>query len=362
MRLAQIAGITFAGTLLLSVPARAQVPFDQPDAPPPLVPVAPYPEAPLCDSHDNRAYHGLWDSVRGCHYDHHHGDDPHTVDDLFGTSLFTLMGGDISHPWQTFSDAGYENDLKHAGYFWHVRRDLTCLERGCMTAFRVLVHQHPTGRDAAVRYHSGVLEANVLDLETGRPGFIQVPGMWVDFGDLLVDGVDVLDVAGNGNRHKQHGSAAQGFGSQIIWYGASQVALEGGQGFVRISTSIHDPWDFTSPVDPSNTEDFVCWPLRRCPSNATLLRPHLITVSIPGRWRHIVDPDHDGVADWTGWTDRYGVITTGCGSPSLDCVPVTMRGLDVRVQYACEEECGLSYRDYDVYFDGVTAGWNQPVP
>jgi hypothetical protein len=367
----RVSGLTIALGLLLwtSLPSLAQQPLEQnasPDGPtdplPPPPFVAPYPDAPPCDSHDNRAYHGLWDGLRGCHHDHHHGDDPHATDDLFGTSLFSLMGGEISHPWQTFSDLGQENDLKHAGYFWHVRRDLPCVDRGCVTAFRVLVHQHPTGRDAAVRYHSGVIEANVLDVDTGRPGYIQVPGMWLDFGDLLVDGVPVIDVPGNGNRHKQHGSVQPGTTPQIIWSGASQEALEGRQGFVRISTSIHDVWDFTNPLAPSATDDVACWPNPRCPANGTLLRPHLITVSVPIPYRPVVDPDGDGIADWTGWTDRYGVIRTDCGSPSMDCVPVTMRGVHVTVTYRCEEACGQSYREHDIYFDGRSAGWSQPVP
>lgn len=368
MRRLLITTVTLAGLLLLGTPAIAQEsvephPPGEPTDPPPVPePIAPFPEAPLCAIHDVRAYHGLWDAALGCHYNHHHGDDPRVTDDLFGPSLFSLMGGEISHPWQTFSDAGYENDLKHAGYFWHVRRDLPCPSRGCITDFRVLVHQHPSGRDAAVRYHSAVFEANVLDRQTGRPGYIQVPGMWVDFGDLHIDGVPVLDVPGNGNRHKQHTSATRGATPQIIWYGASQQTLEGRQGFVRVSTSIHDVWDFTSLADPSASDDFVCWPDPRCRANATVLRPHLLTVSIPFQVRAVVDPDGDGIADWTGWTDRYGAIASGCGSPSLDCVPVMMRGIHVEVNYECEAVCGQSFRDHDIYFLGRPSGWSQPVP
>ena len=191
--------------------------------------VAPYASAPPCRFHNNRAFHTLWNKVEGCHYDHHHGDNPHEVDDIFGTSLFSLMGGEISHPWQTFSTAGYENDLKHAGYFWHVRRDLQPQpgqdrhprQNAYIKAFRVLVHQHPSGRDAAVRFHSGVFEALVADVETGQEGYIQIPGMWVDFGHLLVDGKKAIDVGTTAEpgRHKQHHS----YGTpQIIWYGASE--------------------------------------------------------------------------------------------------------------------------------------------
>ena len=91
-------------------------------------PGQPYADAPACPPsvHDKRKFHSLWNAELGCHYDHHHGDNPHELDSILGTDLFAKMGGDISYPWQTFSTAGLENDLKHAGYFWHVRKDIPC--------------------------------------------------------------------------------------------------------------------------------------------------------------------------------------------------------------------------------------------
>jgi hypothetical protein len=331
---------------------------------------APYESAPACTTHNKRAFHTLWNPIDGCHYDHQHGDNPHDVDDLFGTSLFTLMGGEVSHPWQTFSDAGYENDLKHAGYFWHVRRDLQAApgQDGYIKAFRVLVHQHPTGRDAAVRFHSTVFEASVVEVATGAEGYIQIPGMWIDFGHLKVDGKIVLDVGKEAEpgRHKQHSS----FGTpQLIWYGASEATHTPDffgripRGFISVSTSVHDAWDFTSPYNPSSTEDYVCYGNPQCRQNATFLRPHFMVVHIPRELVPLLDPDGDGIADWSGYTDRYGVPVQNCLAASLDCVPVTMRGISTRVDnYMCDKQCENQYRDYDIYFNGRTAGWSQPVP
>lgn len=331
--------------------------------------LAPYPTAPVCPSHDSRAFHTLWNAVEGCHYDHHHGDDPHELDDLFGTSLFSLMGGEISHPWQTFSDAGPENVLKHAGYFWHVRRNLQPQpgQDAYVKAFRLLVHQHPTGRDSDVRFHSGVFEAVVAGTD-GAEGYIQIPGMWIDFGHLLVDGRKVLDVGmeAEPGRHRQHGSRGA---PQIIWYGASRATHAPDprgripRGFVSISTSVHDVWDYTSPGNPSRVDDYACFGSPRCQANATLLRPHLIGVQVPRVLRPIVDPDRNGIADWTGYTDRYGVPVDGCAGTGLDCVPVTLRGIRTDVStYSCNQECARSYREHDIYFDGRTSGWSRPVP
>jgi hypothetical protein len=327
----------------------------------------PYPTAPACPTHNSRVWHGLWDAVRGCHYDHHHGDNPRAVDDLFGPSLFRLMGGEISHPWQTFSDSGTENQLKHAGYFWHVRRDIPRdpNQAAWVKHFRVLVHQHPTGRDAEVRFHSGVLEAVVTDT-TGEDGYIQIPGMWIDFGDLVVDGVTTLDVGTTNEpgRHKQHSAT----NPQIIWYGANEATHTPDargripRGFVSISTSVHDMWDHTNPAAPSATTDYTCYPNPRCRANATVLRPHLIAVHMPRLLWPLLDPEGDGVANWEGYTDRYGVPVSSCGGTGLDCVPVIVRNIKTNLNYGCSTVCGQSYRDYDIYFNRVSAGWNQPVP
>jgi hypothetical protein len=344
-----------------------------PDARPVPQGLPPHPFAPPCAVHDVRAWHGLWNGELGCHYDHHHGDDPSLVNDLFGTSLFDLMGGTISHPWQTFSELGFENDLKHRGYFWHVRRDLPCVTPGCITAFRVLVHQHPSGRDAAVRFHSAVLEAQVMNAATGSVGYIQIPGMWVDFGHLLVDGVRVIDVGEDAEpgRHKQHGSTGT---PQLIWYGATRAThmqdARGGirRGFASISTSVHDAWDYTAPTDPSNAYDYVCHPNPICSANATVLRPHLLvvhgSVARAGDNRWILDGDGDGVINWQGYADRYGVpLFPGvCFTASLDCVPVTVSGVDVNLDYACDSVCSVLFQDHDIYFGRRTSGWSQPEP
>lgn len=335
--------------------------------------IEPYPEAPACASHNDRAWHGLWNADIGCHYDHQHGDDPSSVNDIFGASLFDVMGGTISHPWQTFSAAGLENDLKHAGYFWHVRRDLPCPTPGCITAFRVLVHQHPSGRDAAVRHHSAAFEFQMRNASTGQTAIVQVPGMWVDFGELQVDGVRIQDIpdAVNG-AHKQHGSTGT---PQIIWYGASPrshgVAPNGSvpRGFATISTSVHDVWDFTQPSNPSDYTDVICPQVdATCTTNATTLRPHLLAfnAAIARRveYRHIFDPNLTGRVNGTFWFDRYLVPQPlgSCATASLDCVPVTFTNVET-IQYSCDQPCAGAFRDHDIYASrNRSMAFPRPVP
>lgn len=99
--------------------------------------IAPYPSAPLCpDSgtdHNNSKFHTLWDSTRGCHYDHEHGTSPFTsqVNAAFpGFDLLDLLNGvEIGH---TNPSSPMENTHKHGGFKWQV--DLAA-PKGCTTGF-----------------------------------------------------------------------------------------------------------------------------------------------------------------------------------------------------------------------------------
>lgn len=337
-------------------------------------PGQPYADAPLCpaSAHDKRKFHSLWNADLGCHYDHHHGDNPHDADVVLGTDIYSKMGGEISYPWQTFSTSGLENDLKHAGYFWHVRKDIPCPNNNpCITAFRTLVHQHPSGMDATVRYHSYAFEAQMSD-----GGYI-LTGGWVDFGDLhSPEGTVITDVHGNhdsrlgggAGRHKQH-SPTNG---QIIWYGASQIRVDENypRGFITLSSTIQDAWDITDPNDPSRHDDYVCHglvPAGRCRTNATTLRPHLISVNMSVRdFNSIIDADSNGSADFQGYADRYGrPLAPGhsCTAYTVDCAPMIMRSLKTGYNYpTADSHTALSFKDYDIYFGNQSAGWNQPVP
>jgi len=87
-------------------PALTPTPQPPTATPEPDGDVEPYADAPLCPSHDDRAFHTLWDAERGCHYDHEHGDNPHDVDHIFGTEFYDWAGGEISYPWQTPDENG----------------------------------------------------------------------------------------------------------------------------------------------------------------------------------------------------------------------------------------------------------------
>jgi hypothetical protein len=102
---------------------------ETPTPEPTLVSVAPFPDAPLCEDHENSIFHTLWNEQEGCHYDHEHGQNPFTDDvaSAFpGYDLKSLLGGvGVGH---TNPSSGMENTHKHGGFKWSV--NLTHLS-GC---------------------------------------------------------------------------------------------------------------------------------------------------------------------------------------------------------------------------------------
>lgn len=80
--------------------------------------------APLCPDHSNSKFHTLWDSSRGCHYDHEHGTSPFKSEVAAAFPDFdlpVLLGGvGVGH---TNPSSPAENTVKHGGFKWQVDID-----------------------------------------------------------------------------------------------------------------------------------------------------------------------------------------------------------------------------------------------
>lgn len=155
--------------------------------------------------HDPTKWHSMVNTQAKCHYNHHHGDDPNYVNDIFGEpgAWFQSSGQSISYPWQTFpattrnegneayQDGRMENQAKHEGYYWIVRRDQPCNVSGgeyCVKDFRVQFHGMFLGPgDVSARWHSMSAELracrNVNDISTC--GIVRTGG-WMDHGRLMI--------------------------------------------------------------------------------------------------------------------------------------------------------------------------------
>jgi hypothetical protein len=121
-----------------------------------------YDRACTAEEHDPYRWHPLVNTELKCHYNHHHGDDPNYVNDIFGApgEWFGVNHQSLSYPWQTFpTDDRYaspesaaaagmmENQMKHEGYMWIVRRNQPCPNQGegCTTDFRLQLKRERAG-------------------------------------------------------------------------------------------------------------------------------------------------------------------------------------------------------------------------
>jgi len=330
------------------------------------VPGEPYANAPLCAEHDPNAYHSLWNSALGCHYDHEHGDNPHEVDDVLGTQIYDDMGGEISYPWST----PHENEHpKHEQYKWFVGHNLGCNSAntgGCITDYRALAHMD--GHNVVSNYHSYVIEARVCrEANPNDCGIMRIGG-WQFTGDIFIDDDLVYDrderaLAPLAPRPVFLYFDNVGDEQFSAWYPVSPM------GWARVATEFGDLWGHfahvNSPVsDPANLE-FVphCFdqatgaPNPGCVNNNTRRKPTIIGLNIaPAQLRMMGLPTDSTHATFEGYVDRYGNVVTGCTSVSLDCVPLKVDNVPVVFTDGGYQFNG-PYKDYDIYFNGQPSGW-----
>lgn len=163
-----------------------------------------------CPTHDITAWHSTIDSVRQCHYDHSHGDNPALADDIFGT--WTFGANTISYPHASSpAENMYEQYIssvntgkKHAGYFYIVRRNLpdspvalpnwNTPVNSHIRDVRCQIHFWGSG-DTLVRFHSYYCDIRVQNKTTGAYGIIRSGGL-MDTGILELYKLQWIPVAG----------------------------------------------------------------------------------------------------------------------------------------------------------------------
>lgn len=310
----------------------------------------PYPGAPACDHTGmERVFHTLWDSARGCHYDHTHGDNPHELDGLFGTVVFDLAGGEISYPWHT---PGENAEVKHKSYVWLVGKDLGCENPygdGCITDYRAFVHNDL--HNVFSSHHTALVEAKICNKnDLTQCGYMLVSGHQAA-GDLFIDGQVVIDRPEPNNSPRPQLLHYDQIGNRnfATWYPAFY-------GWMRVSTEVGDMFGYypfpTSPIPLANPDEleFV-----RLSGNASDIQPHVISVGLPGRYISAFDADGDGFANYIGFINVHtGVPGEDCVGISEMCAPLIMDNFPILpgvIQYRGE------HKDYDIFFDGQSAGW-----
>lgn len=352
------------------------------ETPTQTVSIAPYSGAPACPTHGDRAYHGVWDEQRGCHYDGSHGDDPHELDHVFGTAFYDWAGGEISYPWQTPD----ENLYKHGAYSWYVREYDTCVsqvEDGCIMALRAQAHAVGAAQGNTVSTHSAWLEALICAEADPTACSIVRGGGWQGPADLIIDDIRVLDRPGNVNRHflTYYLTGQQSFGT---WYNGTQGAI------VSVAVQAEDKWNAAPPgegcvvMDDGSVQcdtyystaeevlaaaEWLCADgdgnlvTDDCRWNSSRRQLHVVTIGFRARFHDLFDADNDGYLDeFHGYTDRHGWPVSGCSAPGLDCVPLHIEpypadgtGAPIDISYQRRSDA----REYDYCFDDETG---EPAP
>jgi hypothetical protein len=244
-----------------------------------------------------------------------------------------------------------ENDLKHEGYVWVVRRDQPCpTGANCTTDFRVQVHAIMGAHDMPVRYHSYSFEGRVC----GNPnnsstcGIVRVGG-WIDMGRLLTTapnliacnhGIEEIFIplpADNLYRPIERPEARDeirchpnivtlppqpSIRSLAEWWGHA-----GGDRF-RVQLKSYDPIGNVDPVDPSRWQ-FFCTPedvnCRYDGSVFSAFIGYVLKVSggFDTRGDFVnLDPDGNNVANYQAYMTRWGIVNPTCSAAGLDCVPL----------------------------------------
>lgn len=330
--------------------------------------VQPYPSAPLCNDHDPFAFHGLWNEVQGCHYDHQHGMEyPQWAGDIWGNYTQYTGGKQISYPWQTVNSVTgcTEVDCKPNGYKLHA---VDLRSYGCrpqfpndngVSAFFSESHNLANEHDALVRVHSFFAMLLICDPnDPDNPGIL-VNGGHFDFGPLVspYQGVRVplannpiqvwitprdpyrtIDCSGAADcgtvqGHSTWDSAVSGQAAQAGFIGHALLGMAFRQRdyFVYLEDSqryVENP-TFTyfcgggdmSTYDPEN-----------CFNNGTTFGVYKWRVTIPVSWDGMAGFDEDGQVNgsvtYHGWTDVNGNIST-CQQAALNCAPLVLENVPV---------------------------------
>lgn len=339
---------------------------------------SPYPNAPLCPdsgvNHDHDVFHALWDGVRGCHYDHEHGENPfipETAVTFPGFDLYSLLGNvQIGH---TNPSSPMENTHKHGGFKWDVVLSPT---HGCIGGFdeatycvkSAVLQYHNFGdysMEMEARIHSSVALLKVCDPSLPEDcGYIftiqhsefgqritpyqgtvipypdnPVPAYGSQFGQYFSIGCvdDILPTVVQ-CRPSISFVVSRKVSVNSIWTSKPKMSQPNqprppGSTIFKLLFRVRDlyqifDWnDFTYPF----TFRYLCGDTTYNPVgcryvNATS-KVHEIEGTIPASWDNLSGFDTNptvGRITAEGFTDRFGTLDLGCTAVGENCFPIKM--------------------------------------
>ncbi len=376
-------------------------------------PGAPYPEAPLCaDSgglHNNGLFHTLWDSVRGCHYDHEHGRNPFTpeVAAAFpGFDLYALLGNvQIGH---TNPSSPMENTHKHTGFKWDVTLSHTagCAGReGVATGVDALAVQYHNFGDYSVEFESRTHSAVGLmrQCQVGNPtdyGYVfanqlqdygqrtaRYQGVVMPYPDTPLPAYDparepylAADCFGPPPCDKyptREYVLSQNANTDATWISEPVNLVGSGSPLFGLLFRARDTfqildWNdqeypFTFRWMCSEDGGLTYSPVPGCRYNNTTTRVNEVMGDIPAAWDNLVGFDIDprvGRVTAEGYVTRFGVLNLACTAPGTDCHPIQLvqaftgrYGSLFELVAGAESFARENLPERDIYFCGGQVCW-----
>lgn len=322
------------------------------NTPSPIIP--PYPDAPLCDEHDDTAFHTLWNEIEGCHYDHEHGMPyPEWAYDLFG-NYTQYTGQEVAYVWQTPG----ENTVKHPGYNWGGQQFNECkidfADGGVKSAW-VQAHGMANYMGQQARVHSFWMMAELCN-EEGFAGLV-MSGGHADFGQLHVPayktnvaGTDIYPKAPqppyNINQPPYVGLAETARHFET-WNSLTSR-------FSRPSVAEHEIMGFAFRIFDSYSGLTLDGDVVNFGGNSSHRQFYEFSVNVP-----VSLVDENGVVNYEGWTDVHGNIDESCTETTAECVPLIITDA-LPGSYHTNGTSLIGIRsgfEGDIYFGGEESGW-----
>ncbi|HJS19133.1 MAG TPA: hypothetical protein VJ785_10300 [Anaerolineales bacterium] len=334
-------------------------------------PGAPRADAPLCPSHDPAKWHGLWDSARGCHYDHEHGTYPFTseVAAAFpGFDLRALMCGlEIGH---CIPSGPTEHSHKHGGFKWNVQlshpQDCAGHEGATMGVDGSVIQIHGFGNyavelEASVHSVVGLLRqcttSNPNDYgyvfvsqhvsygEVASPyqgdllmyPYYSVPAYDPAFGPYLTVGCIGEKLPGQRGDCRDNLAQAKVNNADSNW---SSKPTGSGQrppnsSLLQVFWRLRDTYQMFDWRDQSYPYTFLwlcsadgsSYNPAGCEYNNSTTQVHEVQGTIPASWDNLAGFDTDprvGRITAQGFVTNFGELNTRCTAVGPDCQPIKM--------------------------------------
>jgi hypothetical protein len=335
--------------------------------------VLPYPDAPLCpdsgEIHDNSLFHTLWDSTRGCHYDHEHGQNPFTPEVAATFPVFdlrALVGGvGVGH---TNPSSPMENTHKHGGFKWQVTipHPNGCAgHEGSSTGVDASTIQYHAFGDYSIEFESRVHSVAALMRQctvenptdygyvylvqhvdygqrvSGYQGSIfpypDNPQPSYDSADAPYFTIDCIGATCESKTPTRELILASDANTSTTWTSDPRHLAGSGSHLFELLFRARDTYQVLDRGDVehpfhfvwlcSNDEGLTYVAMPGCRYNNSTTTVHEINGTIPGEWDNLSGFDTDarvGRITADGYVTRFGELNTSCTASAPDCHPIKL--------------------------------------